>query len=79
MPQHGVQPHQCSICMSTASGRLGHDGCDERCSTISNYIFHFGQEAMQDQPMNQHLNRCEKVDGQSGMAIQRRFNDENRR
>ena len=33
--------------------------------------------APQDQPMNRHLNRCEKVDGQSGMAIQRCFNDEN--
>jgi hypothetical protein len=76
MLQRGVQPHQC-LCSSTALGRLGHDGCDERCGTISNYIFHFGQEAMQDwQPMNRHLNRCEKVDGQSGMTIQRRFNDD---
>ena len=64
MPQRGVQPHQC-LCSSTASGRLGHDSCEERFSTILNYIFHF------------HLNRCEKVDSQSGMAIQRRFNDEN--
>lgn len=40
--------------------------------------FILAPEAMQDQPMNRHLNRCEKVDGQSGMTIQRRFNDENR-
>ena len=37
-----------------------------------------GPEHHYGQPMNRHLNHCEKVDGQSGMAIQGRFNDENR-
>ena len=53
------------------------DSDDEEQGRGENYHDSAGDDAGDD-TMNRHLNHCEKVDGQSGMAIQRWFNDENR-